>query len=356
MKALAAKFAFIVSLAIWFSFAQAQNHFNPVGPTADSYSIVVSSALIDGVSLQTTDEIGVFTPAGLCVGAIRLVSPPFTNLPIAAWKDDSQTPAIDGYAVGDTMRFRVWDNSAQRELAAKTAYQLGNGTFENGIYALLSLSATANRPPSVPQLLAPLKGQSATSLKWSKAVDPDIGDIVRYQTQIAPDSSFSTGVISQTTTIEELQISAVSSQLTSGRIYYWRVQALDQQNAGSGFSAKWSFRYDGGLVTAVEAPRANGLPQNFALRQNYPNPLVQSRLAQTVIGFDLPRAEHVSLQIINVLGQHIRDLVNADMPPGSHRVIWNARDDTGNPVKPGFYFYRLKTGKMNVAGRLMVTP
>jgi parallel beta-helix repeat protein len=103
----------------------------------DSYSIVVDAATIDGQSLQPGDEIGVFTPAGFCVGASIWTGT--TPVALTAWKDDSQTPEIDGYKDGEKMSFRIWDNSAALELAAIPTYSTGNGNFGNGAYARISL-------------------------------------------------------------------------------------------------------------------------------------------------------------------------------------------------------------------------
>jgi hypothetical protein len=214
-----------------------------------------------------------------------------------------------------------------------------------------------NDPPSIPQLLAPVWPQTSTVLKWSKSIDPDIGDVIRYQIQIAADSSFLTSSISLTAAMEEMAISVISSQLTARQIYYWRVQALDQQNANSGFSRKWSFRYEGNnVITEVEEQRSTDLPLAFALRQNYPNPITQSQQnAQTVIRIDLPKVEHVSLQIFNILGQSVRHLIDAEMPPGYHRMIWDGRNDDGKRVPAGVYFYRLKADNVNLARKLAVT-
>jgi len=64
--------------------------------TGDSYSIVIGGATIDGLGLESGDEIGVFTSAGLCVGAE--VYNGIYNLGLTAWINNSQTPEVDGHA------------------------------------------------------------------------------------------------------------------------------------------------------------------------------------------------------------------------------------------------------------------
>ena len=82
------------------------------------------------------------------------------------------------------------------------------------------------------------------------------------------------------------------------------------------------------------------IPTQFALHQNYPNPFNPS----TQISFDIPEgSEVVTLNIYNVLGKKVSTLINNSMNPGRHKVEWNAKDNEGNPVASGIYFYELNT-------------
>ena len=123
------------------SFAQTQ-HFTFTANTGDSYSIVVTAATLDGASLAAGDEIGVFTPNNLCVGASVWTGIP--PLALTAWVDDSQTSGVDGYAAGDTMFFRIWQQSGDKEFDAEPSYAQGNGSFGNGAFAQVSLAAISS--------------------------------------------------------------------------------------------------------------------------------------------------------------------------------------------------------------------
>lgn len=116
---------------------QGGSHFIFTSNTGESYSIVVDKATIDGQSLQPGDEIGVFTSAGLCVGASLWTGA--TPLGLSAWKDDTQTPEIDGYKDGEAISFRSWDVSATTEYPATPTYTQGNGTFGDGAYTRICL-------------------------------------------------------------------------------------------------------------------------------------------------------------------------------------------------------------------------
>jgi len=76
----------------------------------------------------------------------------------------------------------------------------------------------------------------------------------------------------------------------------------------------------------------------FALG-NYPNPFNP----ETDINFSLPERTQVSLIVYNILGERVKTLVNQAMEAGTHSVHWDSKDEAGNSVASGIYFYRLKT-------------
>lgn len=80
-------------------------------------------------------------------------------------------------------------------------------------------------------------------------------------------------------------------------------------------------------------------PKQFALYQNSPNPFNP----ETEISFSLPERTQVSLIIYNILGEKVKTLVNETRDAGTYSVQWNGRDEAGNSVANGIYFYRLKT-------------
>lgn len=92
------------------------------------------------------------------------------------------------------------------------------------------------------------------------------------------------------------------------------------------------------------------LPTDFALYQNYPNPFN----AGTVISFALPEASRVALSIYNTVGQRVATLVDQTLPAGDHNVHWDGRDDSGNEVASGVYFYRLDTDNKTVSKRMVL--
>ena len=86
--------------------------------------------------------------------------------------------------------------------------------------------------------------------------------------------------------------------------------------------------------------RTSLIPQTFVLSQNYPNPFNPA----TTIRFGLPQPTAVTLTIYNVLGQHVRTLIKAELLAGFHTVQWDGRSESGHPVSSGVYVYRLQAG------------
>ena len=79
-------------------------------------------------------------------------------------------------------------------------------------------------------------------------------------------------------------------------------------------------------------------PTEFTLSQNYPNPFNP----ETYIEFGLSKASHVKIDVFNIVGQKVRTLVDEEMLPGRYVADWDSRDEQGNAVSSGIYFYRMQ--------------
>jgi hypothetical protein len=110
-----------------------------------------------------------------------------------------------------------------------------------------------------------------------------------------------------------------------------------------------SFMYEGvGEVTALDDISTIEVPDKFALDQNYPNPFNPT----TTIAFHLDKNETVKLTIYDIMGRQIRTLVNNRMDRGSHLVIWDGKNNFGQPVATGTYIYTLSTGNRHEMKRM----
>jgi len=83
---------------------------------------------------------------------------------------------------------------------------------------------------------------------------------------------------------------------------------------------------------------------------NYPNPFNPS----TTIKYSLKEDSKVKLNIYNIKGQNIKQLVNDQLTAGQHSVIWTGKDDDDSPVSSGIYFYNLKTENHEKTKRMIL--
>jgi len=93
--------------------------------------------------------------------------------------------------------------------------------------------------------------------------------------------------------------------------------------------------------TSVNDDEQDNAEKRFYLRQNYPNPFNE----KTVIDYSLDESNItlVTIKIYNILGVKVKTLVEVRQVPGDHQVFWDGRDDLGQEVSSGIYFYQLKT-------------
>ena len=84
-----------------------------------------------------------------------------------------------------------------------------------------------------------------------------------------------------------------------------------------------------------------GLPTEFALHHNYPNPFNPV----TTLRYDLPEQANVNIIIYDLLGREVRTLVNTTQDAGFKSVIWDATNDYGKPVSAGVYLYHIQAGE-----------
>ena len=90
---------------------------------------------------------------------------------------------------------------------------------------------------------------------------------------------------------------------------------------------------------ATDADPVEVVPIYTELTGNYPNPFNP----ETKINFNLHEDQMVEINVYNVKGQIVRQLVKDQHLAGQHSIIWNGTDDSGNAVSSGVYFYKMKT-------------
>jgi hypothetical protein len=99
------------------------------------------------------------------------------------------------------------------------------------------------------------------------------------------------------------------------------------------------------VVTAISGNENSTVPNKFQLSQNYPNPFNPS----TIIRYELPKNELVTMTIYNLLGQKVAELINEKQNAGTHEVNFNA-----NRLSSGVYFYSITAGTFTSTKKMLL--
>lgn len=116
----------------------------------------------------------------------------------------------------------------------------------------------------------------------------------------------------------------------TSQIYYYAVSALDKLDNESLTSNV--------ISTDVNIDYSN-IPAGFVLYQNYPNPFNGS----TKIEYEIFYNDWVKLEVFNLIGEKIAELVNDYQSPGKYVVEFNSVNFN---ISSGIYFYKLTSTGM----------
>jgi hypothetical protein len=124
---------------------------------------------------------------------------------------------------------------------------------------------------------------------------------------------------------------------------------------GAGVTGDWVFHLIYRQVNCVsgvdegEFTVAN-VPVKPQLNDCYPNPFNP----QTLISFDMPATGNARLEVYSLAGKKVATLVAGEVGAGRHEEVWYGRDDAGQPVPSGVYFYRLQTNNYSDSKRMVL--
>ena len=98
------------------------------------------------------------------------------------------------------------------------------------------------------------------------------------------------------------------------------------------------------IAVAVDDARSE-LPGHGWLSQNYPNPFNPT----TMITFQIPNPNYVTLKVYDMLGREAAVLVNERREAGVHTATWNAKG-----MATGIYYYRILAGEFHAVKTMIV--
>ena len=99
------------------------------------------------------------------------------------------------------------------------------------------------------------------------------------------------------------------------------------------------------LFMVSSLTEAVALPEIFSLDRAYPNPFNPT----TTLSFALPVISNVILEVYDINGRLINELINSNMDAGYHSVIWNADNNAS-----GVYFVKMVAGDFVNTQKLML--
>ena len=145
-----------------------------------------------------------------------------------------------------------------------------------------------------------------------------------------------------------------TESVDAATIEAWIAQARLEDDGSPAFKQG----QDGSLISDVENLQnllASLIPEETALLANYPNPFNP----ETWIPYQLAESSEVTLMIYDMNGQLVRHLALGHQAAGIYRsrsraAYWDGRNQIGESVVSGLYFYTLTAGEFTATRRMLI--
>ena len=102
--------------------------------------------------------------------------------------------------------------------------------------------------------------------------------------------------------------------------------------------------------TPLDVEQTPGMPTEYALNQNFPNPFNPT----TSISFSMPHDGQVLLQVFDVTGALVKTLIDQSIRAGNMQTTWDGTNLSGNKVASGVYLYRMAAGNFVTAKKMVL--
>ncbi len=171
-------------------------------------------------------------------------------------------------------------------------------------------------------------GHNAVNLNWTTATEINNRGFEIQRSANKQAWSIIGFVEGNGTTTEPKFYSFKDKDITTGT-YKYRLRQID-------FDGTFTYLPTGQAGSKEIEAAVDFTPKEFALYQNYPNPFNPT----TIIRFSIPEAQQVTVDIYNVLGQKVIELVDQKLEAGKYSYEWNAKN-----YASGIYIYQINTEK-----------
>lgn len=138
----------------------------------------------------------------------------------------------------------------------------------------------------------------------------------------------------------------VDAQVQANRTYFYRLEAIGLDGQAEKF---------GPISARIDV--ATTLPTQIRLAQNFPNP-VQADPGTgayfTLVRYELPEALDIRITVYNLLGKTVRELLHGRLDGGAHQIHWDGKNQEGQLVPAGIYFYRIESGAFSQSRKMIL--
>ena len=133
------------------------------------------------------------------------------------------------------------------------------------------------------------------------------------------------GTPEESGTIERL----ILPDMPEGASIYFALRTRDERGNWSRVS---------NTLTTLGVTDVNGDAPRLDFSAAFPSPAKTS----THFTLKLPRRTEATVEVLDVTGRRVRELVRGELASGEHDVVWNLQDDAGHLSRAGVYFVRAK--------------
>ena len=112
-----------------------------------------------------------------------------------------------------------------------------------------------------------------------------------------------------------------------------KIKIVDESNDLTFDESDSVFTID--IFVSVEDYFGDGIPTEYNLNQNFPNPFNPT----TTISYSIPKEGLVTIKIYNAIGEEVVTVVNEIKQVGNYEIQFNAA-----ALPSGIYFYRIQAG------------
>lgn len=109
------------------------------------------------------------------------------------------------------------------------------------------------------------------------------------------------------------------------------------------------FKVYPGIVPVDVSSNEISMAKDFSMAQNYPNPFNPS----TTIEYELKKPETVKINIYDINGRLVRELINEEKNTGHYSINWDGKDNSGKIIASSTYFYQIQAGSYGQAKKMI---